>query len=434
MTRRPRGHTVAGALLAALLVASPAIVAAAGPSAASSNAASDVAPPGVPPPTPVPPHGSPSPFPTVLHTPAPRLHPPEVAAKGAILGDLSTGQVLFSRSPDHPRPIASLTKIMTALLSLERLDPSRVVTVRPEAAPGQVAGLSELGLVAGERITVRDLLYGLMLASANDAAVALAQEISDSVDAFISLMNRRAAKLDLEHSRFFSPNGLDDRGYSTPRDLFELTREAYEQPLFAKITRTKFADVSGPNGKPRHLQNRNVLLWLYQGAFGVKTGYTQAAGYCVVAAAERDGSRLVAVVLGEPGEAFSDAAALLDYGFRAFDRKTFVTKGEAFPAMTLHGESVPVSARDRLEGLVPAGAAATAKSQVRLDPGAPFPPTTGDVLASVDVTAGGKEIGSVPLVATSRPEPPPPPPGGWVGRTAGAIHTALSAGVSALLS
>jgi serine-type D-Ala-D-Ala carboxypeptidase (penicillin-binding protein 5/6) len=350
------------------------------------------------------------------------------------LGDLSTGQVLFSRSPDHPRPIASLTKIMTALLSLERLEPSTVVTVRPEAAPGQVAGLSELGLVAGERITVHDLLYGLMLASANDAAVALAQEISGSVDAFVSLMNRRAGKLGLEHSRFFSPNGLDDRGYSTPRDLFELTREAYEQPLFSKITRTRFADVSGPNGKPRHLQNRNVLLWLYPGAFGVKTGYTQAAGYCVVAAAEREGVQLVAVVLGEPGEAFSDAAALLDYGFRAFDRKTFVTRGEEFPAITLHGESVPVAARDGLEGLVPAGAAAAAKRQVRLDPEAPFPPVTGDAVATVDVTAAGKAIGSVPLVATSRPEPPPPPPGGWFGRTVGAIHAALSAGVSALLS
>ncbi|MFL5767182.1 MAG: D-alanyl-D-alanine carboxypeptidase family protein, partial [Actinomycetota bacterium] len=362
------------------------------------------------------------------------LYPPEAAAKGAILGDLSTGQVLFSKSPDHPRPIASLTKIMTALLTLERLDPSTVVTVRPEAAPGQVAGLSELGLVAGERITVHDLLYGLMLASANDAAVALAQKISGTVDAFVSLMNRRAGKLGLAHSRFFSPNGLDDRGYSTPRDLFELTREAYEQPLFGKITRTKFADVSGPNGKPRHLQNRNVLLWLYPGAFGVKTGYTRAAGYCVVAAAEQDGLQLVVVVLGEPGEAFSDAATLLDYGFRAFDRKTFVTKGEDFPALTLHGESIPVAAEESLEGLVPTGAVATANRRVHPDPEAPFPPATGDVVASLDVTAGDRAIGSVPLVATSRPEPPPPPPGGWFGRTLGAIHGALSAGLSSLLS
>jgi D-alanyl-D-alanine carboxypeptidase (penicillin-binding protein 5/6) len=422
--QRPRGHAVAGALLAAVLLA-PALVVAAEPGAAS---------PGVPPPTPVAPHGSPSPFPTVLHTPAPTLNPPDVAAKGAILGDLSTGQVLFSRSPDHPRPIASITKIMTALLSLERLEPSTVVTIKPEAAPGQVVGLSELGLVAGERITVHDLLYGLMLASANDAAVALAQQMSGSTDAFVSLMNRRAGKLGLDHSRFFSPNGLDDRGYSTPRDLFELTREAYEQPLFAKITRTKFADVSGPNGKPRHLQNRNVLLWLYPGAFGVKTGYTHAAGYCVVAAAEREGLRLVAVVLGEPAEAFSDAASLLDYGFRAFDRKTFVTKGEAFPPVALHGESIPVAAEDGLEGLVPAGSTSSAKRGVQVAPGAPFPPATGDAVAVVEVRAGGKPVGSVPLVATARPKPPPPPPGGWLGRAAGALHAAASAAVSALLS
>ncbi|MDP9296768.1 MAG: D-alanyl-D-alanine carboxypeptidase [Actinomycetota bacterium] len=422
MNLRRLASSVAGALLPLLLVASPVVVAQTGRAAR------------VPPPTPVPPAGSPSPFPTALHTPAPGMRPPTIAAEGAILGDLSTGQVLFSHKPDVERPIASLTKIMTALLALERLDPNRIVTVRPDAAPGSVVGLSELGLRAGERIDVRDLLYGLMLASANDAAIALADAISGSAHAFIPEMNRRASRLGLEDTRFFSPNGLDDRGYSTPHDLFALTRQAYEQPLFARITGTKFADVSGPNGKPRHLQNRNVLLWLYPGAFGVKTGYTRAAGYCVVAAAKREGLSLVSVVLGEPSEAFSDAAALLDYGFRAFEQKTFVDAKQTFDPVQLHGESVPVAAQARLDGLVPAGSAATTRQMIELDPKAPFPPAVGDPVATVEVTVGGAPIGSVPLVATVRPRPPPPPPGGWLSRSLGAVRDAVSDALGALLS
>jgi D-alanyl-D-alanine carboxypeptidase (penicillin-binding protein 5/6) len=417
---------VAGAFLPLLLVASPVVAAQTG------TRAGDGA--GVPPPTPVPPAGSPSPFPTVLHTPAPGLRPPVIAAEGAILGDLSTGQVLFAHKPDVERPIASLTKIMTALLAMERLDPDHVVTVRSDAVPGSVVGLSELGLRAGERIDVRDLLYGLMLASANDAAVALADAMSGSAHDFIPEMNRRASHLGLAHTRFFSPNGLDDRGYSTPRDLFSLTRAAYEQPLFTRITGTRFADVSGPNGKPRHLQNRNVLLWLYPGAFGVKTGYTHASGYCVVAAAQRDGLSLVSVVLGEPSEAFSDAAALLDYGFRAFQHVTFVDAKQAFDPVQMHGEAVPVAAQARLEGLVPAGAPTSTRSSVALDPGAPFPPAVGDPVATVKVTAGGDPIGTVPLVATARPRPPPPPAGGWLGRSLGAVRDAVSDALGALLS
>jgi D-alanyl-D-alanine carboxypeptidase len=350
-----------------------------------------------------------------------------------LLGDLTTGQVLFSLKPDVRRPIASLTKIMTALLALERLDPSREVTVRPDAAPGNVIGLSELGLRVGERIDVRDLLSGLMLASANDAAVALADAVAGSEQSFIPEMNRRAARLGLSNTRFFSPNGLDDRGYSTPRDLFQLTREAYEQPVFDRVTRTKFADISGPGRAPRRLQNRNVLLWLYPGAFGVKTGYTRASGYCVVAGAERDGLRLIAVVLGEPSDAFSDSAALLDYGFQAFERRTFVEQDQRFDPVMLHGESVPVAAEAKLEALVPSGAEGAAQTTVELDPGAPFPPAPGDAVASVEVRAGGKPVGSVPLLATARPQPPPPPAGGWIERSISSVHDALADALGALL-
>ena len=140
------------------------------------------------------------------------------------------------------------------------------------------------------------------------------------------------------------------------------------------------------------------------------------------------------MVLGEPGEAFSDAAALLDYGFAAFDRRTFIEQGERFPAVTLHGESVPIAAEESLRGLVPTGSGTSARRVVTVDHDAPFPPATGDAVASLHVTDAGKLIGSVPLVATARPQPPPPPPGGWIGRAVGAVHAALSDALSALLS
>ena len=163
---------------------------------------------------------------------------------------------------------------------------------------------------------------------ANDAAVALAEHVSGSVDGFVRLMNRTADHLGMRDTRFYSPSGLDDRGRSTARDLITLTRADYAYPEFARIVRTKFFDVPSPRGKARHIQNRNVLLWLYPGAIGVKTGYTAKAGFCLVAAAERDGLRLVAVVLGAPNEPFSDAATMLNYGFTAFERRTFVRAGD----------------------------------------------------------------------------------------------------------
>ena len=182
----------------------------------------------VPPPTPVPPHGSPSPFPTALHTEAPRPNGPDhLTAAAAILEDADTGQVLFALKPDFERPVASLTKVIAALLTIERSRPEAMVTVSANAAPppGEV-GIANLGLVAGEKISVEDLLYALLLQSANDSAVALAEQAGGSVDSFVRDMNRRAEQLGAEHTRFASPSGLNDHGYSTPRDLATIMRAA----------------------------------------------------------------------------------------------------------------------------------------------------------------------------------------------------------------
>jgi len=386
-----------------------------------------------PPPTPVIQPGgqaSLSPFPSTLRTPSTSTEVPEINAASAVLADLETGQVLFDLDRNERRAIASVTKIMTALLVVERADLTDVVTVSEGAASGRVSGISGLGLVAGERIRVDELLYALLLQSANDAAVALAEHVSGSVDAFVDDMNARAEQLGMTRTLFTSPNGLDDTGYSSAADLVRLTRAAYGTRGFASVVATRFHTVESLDAKPRIVQNRNVLLWLYPGAIGVKTGYTSPAGFCLVAAAQRGDERLVAVVLGAPGEPFSAAAALLNYGFDAFERRTLLREGERLDDVVVGGRSLSVSAGENVRGLIPS--AATVSRTVELEPHVAFPPARGEEIGIVRVSAGGRTVGEVPLVVVGVPGPPPPEAGSWWSRAAGALVDATGGVLDAL--
>jgi D-alanyl-D-alanine carboxypeptidase (penicillin-binding protein 5/6) len=359
-----------------------------------------------------------------------------VTTGSAILADLDTGQVLFTARPDERRPIASVTKIMTALLVLERTTPSDVVTVSREAAsPAGSNGLSELGLEPGERITVGELEYALLLQSANDAAVALAEQVSGTEGRFISLMNARAKRLGMTDSHFRSPNGLDDRGYSSARDLVTLTRAAYAaDPRFQRIVATKYHDVPSSRGSPtRHIQNRDVLLWLYPGAIGVKTGYTTKAGFCVVAAAERDGRRLIAVVLGASGEPFSEAAELLNYGFSAFTEQPFVHQGESIGVVPVRGGAVDGVTGDGLSALVPVSVVAKARRTVIPDPRAAYPPAPGERIATLRVTIPGHVLGEVPVLAAQPPPPPPVDDRPWWRDAASTVSDAFSGALRAIV-
>jgi D-alanyl-D-alanine carboxypeptidase (penicillin-binding protein 5/6) len=420
--RSPRLRVAAVALA---IVAIPAAVGVAGTRQGS-----------VPPPTPVPPDGEPSPFVTSLATPAPASTPPQIARGSAILADLDSGQVLLQKDPDQRRPIASVTKIMTALLVLERADLSEMTTVEADATfPADQAGLSTLGLVPGERIMVRDLLYALLLQSANDAAIALAEQVSGTEARFEAAMNVRARQLGMADTRFRSSNGLDDEGYSSARDLVTLTRAAYlTQPEFGRIAATQFRDIPSPSGRPRTVQNRNVLLWLYPGAFGVKTGYTVRAGFCVVAAAQRDGRRLVAVILGSAGEPFSDAAALLNYGFAAFTRQRFVQAGEEAGTVSLPGGTVSVTTGTGLEALVPVSSVEEVTRTITITPDAAFPPAPGEEVATMEVAIPGLHLGVVPLVAADIPPPPDLTRGGpWWQRAAGSVMHAVGGTIRATI-
>lgn len=392
--RQMRSIRVVALLLAMLAAFAP-------PSAAAPRS------PSVPPPTPVPPDGSPSPYPTALDTPEPSAEAPRVDAAAAALADLDSGRVLFESDADATRPIASITKIMTALLVIEATRPTEIVIASPNAA-GQTG--AELGLQPGEQRTVRELLLALLLQSANDAAVALAEHVGGSVDVFVDRMNERARDLGMADSEFHSPSGLDDAGHSTARDLLTLSSEAFLDPTFADVVGTRFAKVPAENAEPRRLQNRNALLWLYEGTIGGKTGYTAAAGFCLVAAAERDGLRLTAVVLGAPEQAFDEGAELLNHGFASWERLTLATLGEDLEPVTVDGQTIPVEADSTLSVLVPRGS--TVETAVQLRPGLSLPIERGEPLGWLVATSGVKRLGDVTLVAAREVEGQETVPGG----------------------
>lgn len=246
--------------------------------------------------------------------------PGSVSAKCAILVDAQTGRVLYEKNADERSLIASTTKIMTGLLVCEAGELDREISVPPEAAG--VEG-SSLYLKAGERITVRELLYGMMLRSGNDAAVALAIATAGSVEAFACRMNEKAQALGLSGTHFENPNGLDGEAhYSTARDLARLSVCAMQNETFRAVVSSKSFTEHG-----RSFTNHNKLLWRVEGADGVKTGYTKQAGRILVGSAVRDGRRLVCVTICDPDD-WRDQQALFDYGFSAFSPQTLAREGE----------------------------------------------------------------------------------------------------------
>ena len=219
---------------------------------------------------------------------------PGISAASAILIDGESGRVLYAQNAEEERPIASITKLMTALVAVEsHPDLSEVVTIRPEWTG--VEG-SSIYLKAGEELTLEALLYGLLLASGNDAAVAIAGFCAGDVDTFVAWMNDKAAELGMEHTHFENPNGLNDEGhYSTAADMAALARVVMEHEALAKIVGTRSITVAG-----RTLTNHNKLLWRYEGCTGLKTGYTDRAGRTLVSCAERDGQSLPPLPLPPP--------------------------------------------------------------------------------------------------------------------------------------
>lgn len=235
----------------------------------------------------------------------------QLSAAAAILMDADSGEILFEKDAGRCMRIASTTKIMTALVALERAKLTDTITV---TASHMVEG-SSMYLKPGETVTVEELLYGLMLCSGNDAALALA-DCCGGLDAFVQAMNEKAAALGMKDTSFANPNGLDDENhYSTAQDMAVLAAYAAEDPTFRRICSNKTATVGG-----RSMTNHNKLLRQIEGCIGMKTGYTKAAGRTLVSCAERQGRRLVAVTLCD-GNDWVDHKTLYEMGFAAYETK-----------------------------------------------------------------------------------------------------------------
>jgi D-alanyl-D-alanine carboxypeptidase len=317
-----------------------------------------------------------------------RLQPPQIGASGAAVVDAATGKLLFGKDQRRRLPMASTTKVMTALVALERGQPGQIVRVDVNAA--DLPGSSVMGLKAGERLSLLDLLYGMLLPSGNDAAIAVARAVAGSEDAFVSLMNQRAAQLGLADTHFANVHGLDaPNHYTSAADLAEITRVALRNPTFAQIVATQDKTVQG-NATYR-LQNTNPLLGRPD-VEGVKTGHTDLAGACLVAGFRRDGHLVVTVVLNSP-DSSAESLAIADYAFSAYAwpetallDSPFDRAPDGSPWVLLRGLAAPV---------VPAWQTPYLRSDV--DAGA----------GVVRLTLAGAVVGSAPIAAAT-PTPSSP--------------------------
>lgn len=314
-----------------------------------------------------------------------------VSAEKCILLDAQTGRVLYEKNADEQGLIASTTKIMTALIVCEQcnvLDRMRI----PKEAVG-IEG-SSMYLQEGEVLTVQELLYGLMLRSGNDAAVALAIYCGGTVDGFAELMNDKARLLGMTNSHFENPNGLDSPGhYSTARDLAILTAYAMKNPIFAKTVSTKSVTIGS-----RVLQNHNKLLWQIDGADGVKTGFTKAAGRILVSSAQRNGRRLICVTMNAPDD-WNDHRQLLEDGFSRFTPQTLIKQGDCLGTLAVLGGdggrvsliaaesfTYPLAAGERVSVLLSGGGFAYA------------PVVQGEDAGCAHVCVDGEPVGKVTLI------------------------------------
>lgn len=320
-----------------------------------------------------------------------------VNARSAILIDADDGSVLFEKDSTKRLPMASTTKIMTALVALEKCPLDREVVI-PAAACG-IEG-SSVYLKAGERLTMEELLYALLLSSANDAATAIAIEVGGSVEGFAELMNEKVREFSLTDTHFTNPHGLDDAAhYTTAADLAAIAKAALANADFRSIVST-YRHAIGSGDSTRHLMNHNRLLKLYDDAIGVKTGFTKSSGRCLVSAAERDGVTLIAVTLSDPDD-WADHEAMLDYGFSQIESVSLCEAGDITVKLPCAGgdsDEIRLCNRDALRVTMRCGHGEI--GEIIEAPQYLFAPVeAGTQIGRVRFFCGGKEIGCVPLYA-----------------------------------
>ena len=270
---------------------------------------------------------------------------PQLSSGGAILIDITTGQTLLAKNPDTPLEPASTTKIMTALIALERGNVNEIVTAGPSMLNQELTRGTRIYLEPGEQVTLDNLLYALLLNSANDAAVAIAEHIAGDVRGFAALMNAKAQEIGAMNTSVKNPSGLSENGHlTTARDLAMIGRFAYHNPAFRDYVQTQTKII--PRNKeniPTEMYNMNEFIWTDSTVTGMKTGYTSRAGNTYVATAERDGRALLGVVLNSPSKTgiYSDMRNLFEYGFTNFENVIYKPKGAALSNLVVG--STPVN-------------------------------------------------------------------------------------------
>lgn len=340
--------------------------------------------------------------------------PPVIKAVSAILIDALSGQVLWEQNADQPRPMASTTKIMTALLFCERVpDENTIVTASKYASTIRE---SSLHVKPGEKITAHDLLRAILMRSANDACVDAAEHVSGSVSAFAELMNQRAAQLGCTHTHFSNPNGLNDKThYTSARDLALIARQAMQEPRIAEVTSLRKCRIARSMDKMDVTMRNHSHKFLdkYAGADGVKTGWTVPAGHCFVGSATRSGWQLIAVVLKSP-DFVHETCALLDYGYANYAPRAIVRAGEFKGTCLVTGglaASVGVFAQRPLQSVILKSDIATAppvQTRVILFSHA-APIHKGMPLGTLETLRDGKTLDATSLLATGDVPAAPPP-------------------------
>lgn len=334
--------------------------------------------------------------------------PITLTSPSAILCEASTGQVIFEKNADERRPVASVNKVMTILLTLEAVDEGRVsledqVTVSPRAAS---MGGSQAFLDAGERYKLSELLKTVIVASANDSAVALAEHLAGTEESFVRLMNTRAEELGLTNTHYANCTGLPaQEHYTTARDVAKLSAQLDLHPIYYRYSTIWMDEIKHRGGRVTSLTNTNRLIRFYPGCDGYKTGSTNEARYCVSATAKKEGMRLIAVVLGTPAgqTRFDEARAMLEYGFANVQLVTPIAQGQALDM------TVPVRLGGRDEVSVLSGGTCSLlerrgeKNALSLEAAlvekVNAPVYAGDVLGEIRVKRGDEVVAVVPAVA-----------------------------------
>ncbi len=322
----------------------------------------------------------------------------EISAVGAVVIDALTGEVLYEKDCDLQLPMASTTKIMSALIALEQDNLYEEFTVDSEAI--KVEG-SSMGLQENDRVTLRTLVYGMLLPSGNDAANAVAVRVAGSIEGFVDMMNQKGEELGLKSTHFVTPSGLDDytdEHYSTAYDMAVLTREALKNQDFLEICSSKNAKVAFGNPPyERWLVNSNKLLSMCDGVIGVKTGFTDKARRCLVSACERDGATLICVTLNDPDD-WNDHSKLYDYCFSLMEKQTLPTTADSLKISVVGGKQEEVlCTTDPVSVMLPSGKAKEVSCRIYLPPFVYAPVAEGVTVGRADYYYNGEKIAEYPI-------------------------------------